>query len=398
MFFLQSPSNRCPLTAAVCFSACTPGKAASLAYDFLIVGGGIAGASAAYALAARGSVLLLEAEDSTGYHATGRSAALFTRNYGGEVVRRINAASAGFFRAPPEGFCPTPLLTPRGCLTVADAASVSDLETLLAMSEPGEDVVPIGADTACAMVPFLRPDRVSHAVYEENVADIDVATLQLSYLKGARARGAQVLTKHAITALTHGVAGWSVQAAGDSFVATHVINAAGAWADQVGALAGATPIGLVPKRRSAIVIDAPPGIDCSTLPALDFAGSDAYLKPEGGRLMASPGDATPMEPHDAWPDDMDIAVLVDWIQRETTLKIESIRHSWAGLRSFVADESPVVGFDPQVPHFFWLAGQGGYGIMMAPALAALTADLICEGKPGPASAQFSDELSPGRLQ
>lgn len=369
-----------------------------MVYDFLIVGGGIAGASAAYALAARGTVLLLEAEDSTGYHATGRSAALFTRNYGGAVVRRINAASARFFRAPPKGFCPTPLLTPRGCLTVAQGDDATDLDALLAMSEPGEDVMPIDVDAACAMVPFLRPDRVSRAVYEANVADIDVATLHLSYLKGARARGAQIMTKHAVSTLAHTSAGWSVQTATDSFTATHVINAAGAWADQIGAMAGAIPIGLIPKRRTAIVIDAPPGVDCSSLPALDFAGSDAYLKPEGGRLMASPGDATPTEPHDAWPDDMDIAVLADWIERETMLKVEKIRHSWAGLRSFVADEAPVVGFDPEVPNFFWLAGQGGYGIMMAPALAMLTSDLICNGTSGAEASGFADELSPRRLQ
>jgi len=369
-----------------------------LAYDFLIVGGGIAGASAAYALAARGTVLLLEAEDSTGYHATGRSAALFTRNYGGAVVRRVNAASAAFFRAPPGGFCPTPLLTPRGCLTVAQGDAASDLDDLLAMSEPGEDIVPMDPEAACAMVPFLRPERVSYAVYEANVADIDVATLHLSYLKGARARGAQVMTKHAVTALAHAPAGWSVQTARDSFTATYVINAAGAWADQIGAMVGARPIGLIPKRRTAIVIDAPPGIDCSNLPALDFAGLDAYFKPEGGRLMASPGDATPTAPHDAWPDDMDVAVLADWIERETKLKVEKIRHSWAGLRSFVADEAPVVGFDPKVPHFFWLAGQGGFGIMMAPALATLTADLICDGTAGAASVGFADELSPRRLQ
>lgn len=369
-----------------------------MVYDFLIVGGGIAGASAAYALAQRGTVLLLEAEDSTGYHATGRSAALFTRNYGGAVVRRINAASSAFFHTPPEGFCSTPLLIPRGCLTVAQTADSTDLDILLAMSEPGEDVVPVEPDAACAMVPFLRPEQITGAVYEANVSDIDVATLHLSYLKGARARGALVMTKQAVTGLTKSAAGWSVQTAGERFFASYLVNAAGAWADKIGTMAGARPIGLIPKRRTAIVIDGPQGIDCSTLPALDFAGSDAYLKPEAGRLIASPGDANPMEPHDAWADDMDIAVLVDWIERQTTLRIEKIRHSWAGLRSFVADEAPVVGFDPKAPRFFWLAGQGGYGIMMAPALATLTADLICDGIAGAASKGFADELSPRRLQ
>ena len=163
-------------------------------------------------------------------------------------------------------------------------------------------------------------------------------------------------------------------------------------------MAGTRPIGLTPKRRTAIVIDAPANTNCLDLPALDFAGSDAYLKPEGGRLMASPGDATLVEPHDAWPDDMDIAVLADWIERETTIKVDKIRHSWAGLRSFVADEVPVVGFDCQVPNFFWLAGQGGYGIMMAPSLATLSAELICGLESDEQSVGFAEALSPQRLQ
>lgn len=351
-----------------------------MTYDFLIIGGGIAGASAAYELAAQGSVLLLEREDTTGYHATGRSAALFTRNFGGDVVRQVNATSASFFRSPPEGFAPTPLLTPRGCLTVAHKEGASALDALLALSEPGEEIIEIDPDAACAMVPFLRADHVSRAVFEANVTDIDVATLLLSYLKCAKARGAMVLTKEAVTALHRTKDIWTVQTAQNSFTATTVINAAGAWADEVGMMAGARPIGLVPKRRTGIILKAPPGIDCAALPVVDFAGSDAYLKPDAGQLMASPGDATPMAPHDAWADDMEVAVLADWIERETTIKIHKIEHSWAGLRSFVQDEAPVVGYDTDVPRFFWLAGQGGYGIMMAPALAMLTAELISAGR------------------
>lgn len=368
-----------------------------MTYDFLIIGGGIAGASAAYELAAHGSVLVLEAEDTAGYHATGRSAALFTRNYGGPVVRQINASSAAFFRSPPDGFTQTPLLTPRGCLTVAQGDNAGDLDALLALSEPGEPLTEIDVDTACALAPFLRPDRISRAVFEANVTDIDVATLHLSYLKGARARGAQIVTKQAVTALAHTGETWTVQTAQDSHQAVHVINAAGAWADQVGGMAGARAIGLIPKRRTAIIIKPPADTDCASLPAVDFAGSDAYLKPEGGMLMASPGDATPTDPHDAWADDMDIAVLADWIEHETTLKIDKIEHSWAGLRSFVPDEAPVVGYDAQAPNFFWLAAQGGYGIMMAPALAILTANLITSGQPGALAQSYAQALSPDRL-
>lgn len=368
-----------------------------MTYDFLIIGGGIAGASAAYELAAHGTVLLLESEDTTGYHATGRSAALFTRNYGGPVVRQINAASSGFFRAPPDGFTQTPLLTPRGSLTVAQENDASDLDALLTLSEPGEEVSEITVDEACTMVPFLRRDRVHRAVFEANVTDIDVATLHLSYLKGAKARGALIAVKQAVKKMMRTGDLWTVYTNHDSYQAVTVINAAGAWADEIGAMAGARAIGLTPKRRTAIIIKPPSNANCATLPAVDFAGSDAYLKPEGGMLMASPGDATPVEPHDAWADDMDIAVLADWIERETTIKIDKIEHSWAGLRSFVADEAPVVGCDPDVPHFFWLAGQGGYGIMMAPALAILTAELVTAGRPGPDSDVFAQAVSPHRL-
>lgn len=369
-----------------------------MTYDYLIVGGGIAGASAAYELAPFGKVLLLEAEDAAGYHATGRSAALFTRNYGGPVVRLVNASSAAFFKSPPPDFTQTPLLTPRGCLTVAKHEQSKVIDDLLAMSEAGEEIIDIDVKDACALVPFLRPERVKRAVIEANVADIDVATLHASYLRGAKARGAQIMLKQSVKELSWSGTTWTAQTTRDTFSATHLVNAAGAWADQIGALARTRPIGLVPKRRTAIIIKAPDDINCATLPALDFADSDAYLKPEGGRLMASPGDAKPMEPHDAWADDMDIAMLADWIERETTLKVEKIEHSWAGLRSFVPDDAPVVGFDGEVPNFFWLAAQGGFGIMMAPALAILTAELITGATTGTKSAGFATALSPQRLQ
>lgn len=356
----------------------------------------MAGASAAYELAPYGSVLLLEAETTMGYHATGRSAALFTRNYGCPIVRQVNAASAPFFRSPPAGFCETPLLTPRGSLTVAPPGHEGGLDDLLAMTEPGEEVVRIDPKDACEMVPFLRPERVGHAAFEANVTDIDVANLHLSYLKGAKARGAVVMTKQSVAALTLQAGVWTVQTAKDTHSAAIIINAAGAWADQIGEMAGARRIGLVPMRRTAIIINAPEGTQCAALPAVDFAGTGAYMKPDAGKLMASPGDATPTDPHDAWADDMDIAVFADWIEHETTIKVEKIEHSWAGLRSFVPDEAPVVGFDSDVAGFFWLAGQGGFGIMMAPALAMLTAK-FCTQTSMPTNDHFATALSPARL-
>lgn len=375
-------------------------KAAQVIYDFLVIGGGISGASAAYELAIHGSVLLLEAEKTAGYHSTGRSAALFTRNYGAPVVRKVNAASAAFFKSPPDGFCDAPLLTPRGSLTVASPGDEHTLEPLLAASEPGEEVIRVSAEKVIEMVPFLRPDRVASAAYEANVTDIDVAGLHQGYLKGLKARGGVVMTGERVAELARDAGTWTVKTISESYQAKIIINAAGAWADQVGQLAGAKPIGLVAKRRTAIIIDAPDGTDIPSLPAVDFAGSDIYLKPDAGKLMASPGDATPTEPQDVQPDEMDIAVLADWLQRETLIPVRRIPHSWAGLRNFVSDEAPVVGFDGELEGFFWLAGQGGYGIMMAPALAQHTAHLCTTGQSSLgllAAGIRGDSLSPQRL-
>ncbi|MGC1495741.1 MAG: FAD-binding oxidoreductase [Sulfitobacter sp.] len=366
-------------------------------FDFLVIGGGIAGASAAYELANDGTVLLLEAESTMGYHATGRSAALFTRHYGGPVVRQINEASARFFETPPAGFCETALLAPRGCLTVASPGHEGDLDDLLAMSQTANAVCRIDPQEAIERVPFLRPENVAAAVYEAGVSDIDVATLHLSFINGAKARGSIIKINQNVISMSRQTGHWCVTTARESHLAKCVVNAAGAWADQIGAMAGARPIGLVPKRRTAIIINAPLGLDCKAVPAIDFAGTDAYIKPDAGRLMASPGDATPCEAYDAWPDDMDIAVLADWIERETTLKVAKIEHSWAGLRSFVADEAPVVGLDPVVADFFWLAGQGGYGIMMAPILAQLTAEL-CTASQGVLSKTIAPSVGVARLE
>lgn len=369
-------------------------------YDYLIIGGGISGAAAGFELAAGAQVVVLEAETTAGYHSTGRSAALFTPNFGGPVVRRINAASHLFFNTPPEGFCDLPLLTPRGALTVAGADHASDLDRLLELAQPDAPVTRISVDEALGMAPFLRPDRVVAAVYEQGVADIEVALLHQCYLKGLKARGGEVMTGQRVVGLESGPDDWQVTTEKSRFCARVVINAAGAWADQIGEMAGAAAIGLVPKRRTGIIVDAPAGLQVAALPAVDFFGSEAYIKPDAGLLMASPGDATPTAPQDVRPEEMDIAILADWIERETLIPVRRIRHSWAGLRSFVPDEAPVVGFDPQVEGFFWLAGQGGYGIMMAPALAQATA-AICLGKTLPKAlierGVRAKDLSPARL-
>jgi D-arginine dehydrogenase len=344
-------------------------------YDFIIIGGGISGAAAAYELAPLGAVAVLEAETAPGYHSTGRSAALFTRNFGSRLVRKINASSEAFFTSPPEGFCQRPLLTPRGALTVAQPGDLDCLSEILEMSQEQAPIHRLTAEQTLEHAPILRPERVGAAAYEPGVTDIDVASLHQGYLRGLKHRGGEVIVAHRVDGMDHGPEGWSVRVGANTLRARTVINAAGAWADKIGTLAGAAPIGLVAKRRTGIIVDVPQGIQIGEMPSIDFCGTDAYIKPEAGKLMASPGDQTPIEPQDVRPDEMDVAILVDWLERETFVSVRRIAHSWAGLRSFVPDENPVVGFDPKLPGLFWLAAQGGYGIMMAPALARATASL-----------------------
>lgn len=344
-------------------------------YDFLVVGAGVSGAAVAHELVRHGTVLLLEAEATPGYHATGRSAALFTPHQGTPIVQAINRASASFFASPPPGFTDQPLLSPRGGLTIAEPGQEHCLAALLALSAPGRDVNEISVEAALALAPLLRPERFGAAVHEPGVADIDVAGLHQGFLRGVKQHGGTLQCGQRICGLTHKRGLWTARTPDSSIQARIVINAAGAWADHVAALAGARPIGLVPKRRTAIIVDAPADYHPRCMPAVDFTGTDAYFKPDGGRIMASLGDQEAVDAQDIQADEWEIAVLADWLQQETRLTVRKINHSWAGLRSFVADDNPVIGYDDELPNFFWLAGQGGYGIMMAPALGEAAAAL-----------------------
>ena len=370
-------------------------------YDCIVIGAGIAGASVAFELAGNGSVALVEAEERPGYHSTGRSAALFTPNYGNRVVRQINALSAPFFLDPPAGFAPQPLLTPRGLLTVAGPGAEHGLDAILALSTPDAPIEKLTGAEALALAPLLRPQKVSLAVIEPGVKDIDVDALHQAYLRGFRARGGVLACKAPVEALARANGHWKVQTGTETISARLLVNAAGAWAERIGSMAGASPIGLVPKRRTAIIVNGPDGISLKTLPAVDTLGSEAYFKPEAGRIMASLGDESPTEPHDAWPDELEIAMIADWLERHTILSVRRIEHSWAGLRSFVADGAPVVGYDGNIDDFFWLAAQGGYGIMMAPALARASSSLIQTGRlPDDAvhSGLSEQAISPARLR
>ncbi|WP_198148362.1 NAD(P)/FAD-dependent oxidoreductase [Elstera litoralis] len=360
-----------------------------------IIGAGMAGASLAYELADAAEVLLLERESHPGYHTTGRSAAMFTETYGPAPVRALTRASRDFYENPPENFISVPILTPRGVILVADASQEALIAETLAAGATHR-LTPAEAE---AQAPILRGDRLIGAVAEPGARAIDVDALLQAYLRGVKARGGRLLCEAEVTALDRDGAGWRVTTPAGVFPVDTIVNASGAWGDKIAELAGVSKLGLVPKRRTAILIDAPS--DPQAWPMLIDMAEAWYIKPDAGLLLASPADATPVEPQDAQPDEMDIAICVDRIETATKLQVKHIRHKWAGLRSFVGDGVPVAGFDKTVPGFFWLIGQGGYGIQTASALARLSAALIL-GAPIPADLKAEGvipaELAPTRLR
>jgi D-arginine dehydrogenase len=369
--------------------------------DFLVCGAGIAGASIAAELAAGASVVVAEREDSAGYHTTGRSAALYVASYGAAAIRALTAASRPFFDAPPPGFADHPLLTPRGCLHIGSAAQADALDARAAeLAATGIDVARIDGEAARAMVEVLRPEAVAGAVYEPGSADIDVAALHGGYLRLARQHGARIVLGAGVVALARTEGGWRARlAGGETLDARVVVNAAGAWGDELAALAGEPPVGLTPCRRTAMILEAPPGVDVRRWPAVIDVGEAFYFKPEAGRILASPADETPSPPTDAAPDDWDIAVCIDRLQAAADIPVRRIVRAWAGLRTFAPDRTPVIGYG--APGFFWFAGQGGYGMQIAPAAARLGAALA-RGEESPADlAALGIEaapLSPGRLR
>ena len=347
------------------------------AADVVVIGGGMAGASAAYEIAARNRVVLLEREKFCGYHSTGRSAASFTENYGNSVIRRLAKASRTFFERPPPGFSEATLVAPRGILTIG---RTDQLEALARAFERGRafvpDLVEIDPAAAIARAPILHRDYVAGAFFEPRSRDIDVHAVHQGFLKGLKVRGGSIVTDAEVSAIDRHRNLWRIETRSGRFEAAVVIDAAGAWAEEVASMVGARPIGLVPKRRTAFSIDAPPGVDPSPWPLVDDVSAEFYFKPDAGRLLVSPADATPSPPTDAQPEEIDVAIGLDRLQRATALSVHRVTHKWARLRSFVADGSPVVGWDDEVEGFFWLAAQGGYGIKTAPALARAAARLI----------------------
>ena len=344
-------------------------------FDVLVIGAGIAGASAAAMLAETHKVAVLERESFPGMHSTGRSAALFSEIYGSAPVRALSRASRDFLYDPPAGFAEAPIVRARGALHIATAAQLDALEAFANLPDVAPSVRRLTGAEARALCPILRED-VAAGVLETGSADIDVDALHQGWLRELRAKGGRVVTDAEVTGLARAVDGWRVETSAGAFAAPVVVNAAGAWADRVAELAGAQRIGLSPCRRTALIVDAPEGSDSHAWPMVIDIDEQFYFRPDAGALLLSPGDETPCEPCDAQPEELDIAIAVDRVMTATTLDVRRIRRSWAGLRSFVADRTPVVGFAPDAPGFFWLAGQGGYGIQTAPAMGRLAAALV----------------------
>ena len=371
-------------------------------FDFIVVGAGIAGASAASFLAARGATLLLERESQPGYHTTGRSAALYSEAYGNAAIRSLTTGARPFFMRPPPGFAEHPLLTPRGAMFVGRADQLATLDrTAAETSALQPSIRRIDAGEARRICPVLKADYVAGAVLEPEAMDIDVHGLHQGFLRSLRSRGGRLATDAEVVALKRGGGEWRVRTAAGEFSGRVLVNAAGAWADELARLAGAAPVGLVPKRRTAILFAPPAGCDVARWPLVVDVDETFYFKPDAGKLLGSPADETSSPPCDAQPEELDVALAVERIQAAAELPIARIERRWAGLRSFVADKTPVVGFDDQAEGFFWLAGQGGYGIQTAPAMARLAAALVAgEGVPPDLAALgvSEPELRPSRCR
>ncbi|MDT9600502.1 NAD(P)/FAD-dependent oxidoreductase [Sphingosinicella rhizophila] len=369
-------------------------------FDFIVIGGGIAGLSIASALAATHRVALVDQEDQPGFHATGRSAALFLPFYGDFTVRALTRLSKSFFDRPPEGFSATPLLSPRQVLLVASEAQKEMLEAFWSDPETRLHARRLSGEDARALVPILRPEYSADAVLDTTTSDIDVHALQEGFMRRLRAAEATLLFGAPVTALDRTGQGWRVTAGQAVLSGSVLVNAAGAWADEIAAMAGLSRLGLVPCRRTAILVPAPEGHRIGGWPLVGDVSETFYFKPDAGALMVSPSDESACQPYDAQAEEIDVAMAVHKFELATTAKIGRVTHRWAGLRSFFPDRLPTIGYDTSDTGFFWLAGQGGFGIQTAPAMGEWAASLARgDGTPSAFSdvGLTADAVSPVRL-
>jgi D-arginine dehydrogenase len=365
--------------------------------DIIVIGAGIAGISAAAELAADATVTVLEMEAQPGYHASGRSAAYFATAYGKKIVRDITGCCESFFVEPPDGFTEIQLLRPRDSMFFGRE---DQAEKLLTLQDDNPRLKFLEADAVRMRVPVFAPDYLHGAMWDRKGGDLDVDALLQGFLRLFRRRGGRFLASHLVSSLERSGGVWTVTAGTQQFQAPILVNAAGAWVERIAGMAGIESLGIEPLRRTALTIDPPGGVEIRNWPEMVDADEDFYFKPDAGQIMISPADETPSKPCDAQPEDLDVATGIYRFEQATGLDIRRVNHSWAGLRTFAPDRVFVAGFDPRSDGFFWLAGQGGYGVQSSPAMARLTRFLVTGVAPeGDFSAvlNYIEDVAPDRL-
>jgi D-arginine dehydrogenase len=353
----------------------------ALGLDAVVIGAGIAGTSVAYFMSNHAKVLVLERETHAGLHSTGRSAALFSETYGVPQVRALTRASRAFLERPPRGFVDHALLCPRGALVIGMREQSAQVESAYeAMRSCTSRLQLLDGERMRSLVPVLEPQFAHLGLFEPDAADIDVNALHQGFIRGLKQRGSRLECDVQIHSIEWSRGEWLLEvrmrgAQPHTLRAPLIIDAAGAWADEVAALAGVAPLGLEPRRRSAFLFEPPADVSTAHWPFVTSVTEDFYFKPDAGLLLGSPANADPVRPHDVQAEDLDIAIAIDRIERATTMRIQRPLRPWAGLRSFVSDGGLVGGFDPAARGFFWVAALGGYGIQTCAAMGEACASL-----------------------
>jgi len=364
--------------------------------DILVIGGGIAGLSAAAALSKHARVIVLEAEEQVGYHSSGRSATMLHYALGDRLVRALTLASRPFFDDPPASFSDVPLGRRMPVLVHARDDELEQLDALQAELSQFASLERLDAAGVHQLCPLLR-ENANHGIADRNGIRLDPHALLQGNLRELRARGGELHTGQRVVTTDRDSGAWTVTTgAGGRYSAPVLVNAAGSWADELAKPAGVRPLGLEPKRRTIITFDAPPGTELDGLPFAKTVGDELYFAPESGRLFASPMDEVPSEPCDAQPDELEVALAAYRMEERTTVKVERIHSRWAGLRTFTPDHHPAAGFAEEADGFFWLAGQGGFGLQTSPAMAAIVESLIA-GSDWPVADVAAAALAPGRF-
>ena len=346
--------------------------------DFLIIGSGMAGMSAAYRLSKYGKVTVLEKENLLGYHTTGRSAAFFTENYGNKIIRAITKASRFFLENPPACFKDNELMTKYGgSLFIANKnqSNIVDKELKYAQSVSA-NVFEIDKKSVLNMVPIIKEEYLDRAIHEPDSKVMDVDLIHQGFARGLKENNGKILFNEEAKEITKKNGLWNVITKNNKFISPILINAAGAWCDEVSILAGCNPLNLSPKRRTVVIFENSSNLNTSQWPVVIDIEDNFYFKSEAGNILASPADETDSPPCDAQPEELDIAMTIDRLQNATNFNIKKINHKWAGLRSFFPDRTPIVGEDPLKSGFYWLAGQGGYGIQTSPGISKIIECLI----------------------